>query len=614
MGRPKPPKPAVPFVFGELCDYDVIFDVVKSKGWAIRKGPRDVTGKSVRVTDPDMFEIPPHSTLIWVDQAVMVPAIMSKVLPWQMVNHFPGMSTMLARKGRLCRNLTRLQRLCPKEFTFLPQTFVLPEDHEVLRKAMATSKRKTFIYKPDHQCQGRGIQLMQQWEDVEQSGALRNRESVVVQRYISNPLLLDGFKFDLRLYLLVTSLDPIQIYVFKDGLVRLSTQAYEPPSSDNLQQRCMHLTNYAVNKKSEHYEVGEEDGTGSKRHLSWFMDFVEEHYGAKARNVLWKRMKLLCVKMLLSVQPQLLLEYDGGLPKDLAKTKRSRCFEILGVDVLIDDKLKPWLLEVNHLPSFGTDSALDLDIKSRLVSQTLDLIQVLPRAGRKMYEQLIKLDGDENRKLYDEAWRREDNLDDFERAYPTDVEDVQARYDEVLRLSQELCQSTYRRLFGNPASGRLARPLSHHNKTTEAPDTQETTASNASIADSSSSSATPVPPKKQIMTTPKEARILGYPPSPPPIPTPEPPHDAPPQPKIRKRLVPRCAMAVLGKVRMRADMRRNSADMANRRAPLPMKQVALSFGRQQNVFTVARPSENDDSNRIVPRTNSRDTRWCAIAV
>jgi D-alanine-D-alanine ligase-like ATP-grasp enzyme len=50
----------------------------------------------------------------------------------------------------------------------------------------------------------------------------------------------------------------------------------------------------------------------------------------------------------------------------------------LGFDIMMDSKLRPWLIEVNHLPSFGTDSPLDLDIKERLMFQALRSIAVLP--------------------------------------------------------------------------------------------------------------------------------------------------------------------------------------------------------------------------------------------
>lgn len=59
-------------------------------------------------------------------------------------------------------------------------------------------------------------------------------ENFVVQEYIDKPLLLDGFKFDLRVYVLVTSCDPLRVFLFNDGLVRLATEKYLPPQENNL--------------------------------------------------------------------------------------------------------------------------------------------------------------------------------------------------------------------------------------------------------------------------------------------------------------------------------------------------------------------------------------------
>ena len=49
------------------------------------------------------------------------------------------------------------------------------------------------------------------------------------------------------------------------------------------------------------------------------------------------------------------------------------CFEILGFDIFLDDKLKPWIIEVNHTPSFSTDSPLDFEIKKNVINDTLKL-------------------------------------------------------------------------------------------------------------------------------------------------------------------------------------------------------------------------------------------------
>lgn len=67
-----------------------------------------------------------------------------------------------------------------------------------------------------------------------------------------NPHLIDCFKYDLRIYVLATSYNPLKIYLFKEGLVRFATEKYTT-NLDNLQKRFIHLTNYSVNKKSDAY-------------------------------------------------------------------------------------------------------------------------------------------------------------------------------------------------------------------------------------------------------------------------------------------------------------------------------------------------------------------------
>uniref|UniRef100_A0A3Q4M9M6 Tubulin--tyrosine ligase-like protein 5 n=1 Tax=Neolamprologus brichardi TaxID=32507 RepID=A0A3Q4M9M6_NEOBR len=68
-------------------------------------------------------------------------------------------------------------------------------------------------------------------------------------------ILVSRFKFDVRLYVLVTSYDPLLIYVYEEGLARFATVKYDR-TSKNIKNTFMHLTNYSVNKKSSDYDYG----------------------------------------------------------------------------------------------------------------------------------------------------------------------------------------------------------------------------------------------------------------------------------------------------------------------------------------------------------------------
>ena len=68
-----------------------------------------------------------------------------------------------------------------------------------------------------------------------------------MQRYLMKPYLIDGKKFDLRIYVLVTGVDPLRVYIHDEGLTRISTAKY---SLKNISNQYAHLTNYSINKKA----------------------------------------------------------------------------------------------------------------------------------------------------------------------------------------------------------------------------------------------------------------------------------------------------------------------------------------------------------------------------
>jgi len=111
--------------------------------------------------------------------------------------------------------MAKLGARLPEEFNFHPVSFNLPEQTDDLIAILKRNSSKlenglggvqTFILKPSAGAMGRGIHLVQ---TVAQLAEVDVR-NVVAQQYIANPLLLNGLKFDLRIYALVMSVDPLK--------------------------------------------------------------------------------------------------------------------------------------------------------------------------------------------------------------------------------------------------------------------------------------------------------------------------------------------------------------------------------------------------------------------
>ncbi|KAG8555279.1 hypothetical protein GDO81_017654 [Engystomops pustulosus] len=150
---------------------------------------------------------------------------------FQRINHFPGMGE-ICRKDCLSRNMTKMIKCQPHEYSFIPRTWIFPAEYtqyqNYVKELKKKRKQKTFIIKPANGAMGHGISLIRNGEK------LQAQDHLIVQEYLDKPFLLEGYKFDLRIYILVTSCDPLRIFLYNDGLVRMGTEKYHPPSESNL--------------------------------------------------------------------------------------------------------------------------------------------------------------------------------------------------------------------------------------------------------------------------------------------------------------------------------------------------------------------------------------------
>ncbi|KAK2582281.1 hypothetical protein KPH14_004624 [Odynerus spinipes] len=286
----------------------------------------------------------------------------SNLRNFQKINHFPG-SYEIGHKDRLSKNLGRMITLHGrKRFDFVPKTYILPHDRDLLLKIWAKNDNKKWILKPPASSRGRGIKVISKKTQIP-----KPCDYLVIQRYLSRPKLINGNKFDLRLYVLVTSFDPLRIYFYTEGLVRFASNEYIY-SVSNLHDQFMHLTNYSINKCSSHYT--ENDSVDACKGHKWSLKCLWNHLekqGVNTANIV-KRIHDIVVKTVVSAESCV-----NNFSRVYAASWYN-CYELFGIDVLLDENLKPWLLEVNACPSLHTPSPLDETVKGALVTDTLNLV------------------------------------------------------------------------------------------------------------------------------------------------------------------------------------------------------------------------------------------------
>ncbi|XP_051511485.1 probable tubulin polyglutamylase TTLL2 [Myxocyprinus asiaticus] len=278
------------------------------------------------------------------------------ILPWQRLNHQPK-TIHITRKDCLVRHLRRMKSAYGTTvYDFSPAAFILPNEYTkflgVYTKNFTADRGKFryWICKPVDLSRGRGIFLFDDIKD------LAYDSPVIIQRYISNPLLISGYKFDLRIYVCVKSFSPLVIYMHQEGLVRFATEKYNLASLDNLYS---HLTNTSINKFGLCYTTDKERvGRGCKWTMSKFRCFL--HNQGINEHLLWHRITNIITLTLLTAIP--------SVPSS------PNCLELLGFDILIDASFKPWLLEVNYSPALSLDCPADITVKKGLINDIIDLM------------------------------------------------------------------------------------------------------------------------------------------------------------------------------------------------------------------------------------------------
>lgn len=272
-----------------------------------------------------------------------------KLLPKQIISKIPFSYTMCYKY----ETFKTLESYVSSKNIY-PKTYFIPDDIN-----MFVNNDKYMIYKVSCGSFGKAVFIFKTYDELLLLYNKYNKYTAVVQEYIK-PHLINGYKYDLRLYVYVENIKPYRVFLYNDGLIRLCTQRYEEPNENNYKNNFMHLTNTSVNKNNS-------VNKNILRILSENKEYFTNFYS------LWSQIQHLTKLVFESLYDQILKNIN--IYNERINTENYNAyFQIFGIDILLNENEEPLLLEINDRPSLMYYFTYDYDFKYMLLQSVYDYV------------------------------------------------------------------------------------------------------------------------------------------------------------------------------------------------------------------------------------------------
>ena len=318
----------------------------------------------------------------------------------------------------------------------MPETFNFPEQKEIIEKKFRDYKLNfsdLWLVKPSGLYGGLKTEIMKSLYSIKLT-------NFVITKYIIDVNLINGKKYDLRLYVLLSGLKPLRIYFFKEGYVRIATEKYSI-DENSIQNIYIHLTNIILNRRNKNYKYPKSFNDTEAN--EWNIFTYKNHL--KKYNIEWddirEKINDLIIKSIISVQRNLteIIEQENLNDQSF--------YQILGYDILITKDFNPLLLEININPDIIIYSYFDEPIKANLFIDTLNLVGISPysRKTKNPLNRILKFNDKVNDNVnnalcelerprgdYDLIFPKKENIDKYRKFFINNTKENQIFWDKIL--------------------------------------------------------------------------------------------------------------------------------------------------------------------------------------
>ena len=283
---------------------------------------------------------------------------------YQKINRFFNYYDYVS-KSSLYKNYKKMKTLFQDDFDYMFETYSYPEDKIIIFNKFKNyrltnySQNELWLIKPKLSTCGANIALLKEYSDI--------KDDYIITKFLKNPHLIKGFKYDLRFHGLITSILPLKLYLYNEGLVRISSEKYD---YNNLTKLSSYLTNIALNIKNEKKYIYPNNISNIEDSNLWNFDVFQNYCEKKGYNYteIFEKVKDIFIKLVLSIRKKT-INYIKKI-----NLHSSNFYHLIGFDIILDNNLKPYLLETNRRTSLRNDNEAEKYNAYNMIADTLNLI------------------------------------------------------------------------------------------------------------------------------------------------------------------------------------------------------------------------------------------------
>ncbi|XP_076462884.1 putative tubulin polyglutamylase ttll-15 [Babylonia areolata] len=249
--------------------------------------------------------------------------LMSHLKPYQKVNHFPGSGF-----------ITNKVSLVTSKMNFIPMAFKLPKDKDHFLSYSRSHPQMMWVQKNNNH---RGIHIKSAAElDMKKEGSF-------IQQYVDKPFLIDGHKFDIGIYTILTSINPLRVYIVEDdALFRFCPEEYYPFDPNILDKYVVHDDYLPLWKIRSLHALYSEKGFNFKVTFNEYL---------KSKGLPYKK---VWADMIAAIQAVYLSKEHNLMETASKYPSTNNFFEMVRFDFVLDEKLNVYLMEANMSPNLSS--------------------------------------------------------------------------------------------------------------------------------------------------------------------------------------------------------------------------------------------------------------------